>query len=511
MLQRKKWTVVVNAGLLVSMIAIGATSTRGAPPAAPGTPAKVVAFKVNDSSLMPIKSKWADYFGTHYARTMAEAGIVWNTVRSYGGPHVGFHTDSSHHAPARKGPFTGKDVFLELSDFHGPRGGMTAEQLIPELIEHDVTGIYLMTNIVRPSEEPFDKDRAYWAVRLIHEKYPEAADHVVWQIGNEVVSGHFDPKGVWNAASKQGRRPAGMKEDNFFGYDLDWKEEYYVNRYLAPAIEAIERASADVYGDPHRIRIALGSMNPYNRPNLVFLKNVMARKFDGKQAATLKGEDVWKHIDLLTVHYMTGSAGTMATLQTYCDEYLRTGKVKGIWITEDHGRAGRGPVTIVDRGMRFLAWAAENKLSADQTRLCWWGEMERDPGGQGKEATTLLGEFLAGRQMYLASQSLGDGTAYLLADGNHAELRRILVAVVPDRDRSLRLDHLQIEVPVSAGQHDWSAEAIQYSSTKPGEKSAPRIEKRDHDLTIHLDRDIPEPALVLITAHDGGQSASENR
>ena len=54
----------------------------------------------------------------------------------------------------------------------------------------------------------------------------------------------------------------------FFGYDLKWKEEYYVNDYLAPAVEAIERAAKDVYGDPRRIRILLGSMNPYNKPNI---------------------------------------------------------------------------------------------------------------------------------------------------------------------------------------------------------------------------------------------------
>lgn len=211
MLQREKQTLIVIVGLMVLASTTDASLSRGNPPGAADEAAKVVALKVDGNTLTPMKSRWADYFGTHYASSPDESGIVWNTVRSYGGTHIGYAADGAHRTAARKGPFTGKDVSLELSDFHGPRGGRTAEQLIPELIKHDITGIYIMTNTVRPSEEPFDKDRAYWAVRLIHQKYREAAEHVVWQVGNEVVSGHFDPKGVWNKAAREGRRPPGRR------------------------------------------------------------------------------------------------------------------------------------------------------------------------------------------------------------------------------------------------------------------------------------------------------------
>ncbi len=335
-----------------------------------------VSLEVSPKALTPLASPWADYFGTHYARTSEEAGKTWNTVRSFGSPHFGIQEENPS-APARKGPFTGRDVHLMLDDFQSPRGDVTATQLLPQLIEHEFTAIYLISSIVRPTLEPFDKDRAYWAVRQVHEAFPEVAPFLVWQMGNEVVSGHFDPKGVWNRNERGetgGKRPPGQKEDNFFGYDLDWKEDYYVNDYLAPAIEATERASQDVYKDPRKIQVALGSMNPYNRQNLQFLASVMNRSFDGRQAPTLKGEPVWKHIDYLTVHYMTGSDRTIETLQRYHDEYLQSGKIQGLWITEDHGHAGKGPVTILERGLRFLDWAARNELNAQQTRLCWWGE-----------------------------------------------------------------------------------------------------------------------------------------
>jgi hypothetical protein len=291
-----------------------------------------------------------------------------------------------------------------------------------------------------------------------------------------------------------------MKEDNFFGYDLKWKEEYYVNEYLAPAIEAIERASKDVYGDPRKIQVALGSMNPYNRPNLHFLKNVMERKFDGKQAPTLKGEEVWKHFDFLTVHYMTGSPGTIATLQQYHDDYLKAGKVKGIWITEDHGHAGRGPVTIIDRGLRFLAWAAKNNLGGEQTRLCWWGEGERDPGGQGREATAVLGEFFAERKLHFASQAVAGGTVYTLSDGTDAGVQRILIALAPDRGSSIKLDNLRLKLPSSDKPREWAIEAIQYSATTPSKKFAPKSEYNSGDLVVRWDRDVSEPALLMLKA-----------
>ena len=432
-----------------------------------------VTVTVSDKTMTPMKSPWADYFGTHYASTPDGAGKTWNTVRSYGGTHVGIPAENPA-APPRKGPFTGREVRFTLEDFHGARGGKTATQLIPELIEHRLTGIYIMTSVVRPSLEPFDKDRAYWAVRQIHEKFPAASQHVVWQMGNEVVSGHFDPKEVWNpregAEPGKGRKP-GQKEDNYFGYDLKWKEDYYVNDFLAPAIEATERASKDVYGDPRKIRIALGSMNPYNQPNLEFLKSVMGRTFDGKYAPTLKGEPVWKHIDLLTVHYMTGSPRTIETLQQYHDEYLKPGKVKGIWLTEDHGHAGKGPVTILERGLRFLGWAAKNNLSGAQTRLCWWGENAREPGGSGTEATRLLGGFLAGRPLHFSHRQEGAADVYLLADATDGKLGRALVALVPaERNGALECGKLTLALPAGAAAKNWTARAVRYSA-----EAAPQV------------------------------------
>ncbi|MFZ5832450.1 MAG: hypothetical protein ACOY3P_20375 [Planctomycetota bacterium] len=468
-----------------------------------------VTFTVNNKTMTAMRSQWADYFGTHYASTPEEAGKTWNTVRSYGGTHVGIQSENPA-APPRTGPFTGRDVRLTLEDFRGPRGRRSAAELIPELVEHRFTGIYIMTNIVGPSLEPFDKDRAYWAVRQIHEKFPEARRHVVWQMGNEVVSGHFDPKGVWNrreaaqeeqqVRAKQGKTKPEQREDNFFGYDLRWKEDYYVNDYLAPAIEATERAAKDVYGDPRAIQIALGSMNPYNRPNLEFLRNVMDRTFDGRQAPTLQGEPVWKHIDLLTVHYMTGSPENIATLQQYHDDYLKTGKVTGIWVTEDHGRAGKGPVTILDRGLRFLSWAALNDLGGAQTRLCWWGENEPEPGGRGREATMLVGGFLAGRPLHLSHRQESGANIYLLADAADGTLSRGLVAIVPERG-GLDCGTLTLTLPAAAGKKKWNARAVSYSLESPPQVSEVVLSQRAESLIVPVNTRVSGAWLLMFAAN----------
>jgi hypothetical protein len=415
-------------------------------------------------------------------------------VRSYGGTHTGVYaTDDS---PEHEGPFTGRTVRVGLSDFHSRfnRSGRSAERLIPDLIEHRFTAIYQMTTIVRPSLEPFDKDLAYWTVYQIHKEFPKAWKHVAWQIGNEVVSGHFDPKGV----RQKGKPPEVSPDGKFHGYDLDWKEDFYVEEYLAPAIEAIERASNDVYGDPRKINILLGSMNPYNRQNVEFLRNVMGRKFTGRYAPTLAEEPVWKHIDVLTVHYMFGGERTVQRMQTYVDDYLRTGMVDGIWMTEDHGRAGKGTVTVIERGFRFLAWVARNKLNAAQARLVWWGDGARKPGGSARDAEQLLGDFLFGGTLHFLDRAGEDGHIYLISDGLDSSTTRLLMAVVPRNDSELDLGDVRLDLPEDIPHSGWSADAIQFSATHLPDKNVTPVASKETELRVSVGKSVTEPMLIML-------------
>ena len=204
-------------------------------PEAAATSKDNIPISVSADSFTRLPSQWADYFGTHYAGSPEGVGWWWNTVRSYGGTHTGVYAKDE--SPEHVGPFTGRPVRVGLSDFHSRfnRSGKSAGQLIPDLIEHRFTAIYQMTTIVRPSLEPFDKDLAYWTIYQIHKKFPDAWQYVAWQIGNEVVSGHFDPKGV----KKHGKPPQVAPDGKFHGYDLDWKRDFYVEEYLAPAIALV--------------------------------------------------------------------------------------------------------------------------------------------------------------------------------------------------------------------------------------------------------------------------------
>lgn len=453
-----------------------------------------ISISVNAQSFTRLPSQWPEYFGTHYAGSPEGVGRWWNTVRSYGGTHTGVYaTDDS---PKHVGPFTGRTVRVGLADFHSRfnRSRRCAEQLIPDLIEHRFTAIYQMTTIVRPSLEPFDKDLAYWTVYQIHKKFPEAWQRVAWQIGNEVVSAHFDPKGV----KRQGKPPEVSPDGKFHGYDLGWKEDFYVEEYLAPAIEAVERASNDVYGDPRKIKILLGSMNPYNRQNIGFLRNVMEREFTGRRAPTLEGDPIWKHIDVLTVHYMFGGERTVERMQGYVDDYLRKGKVQGIWTTEEHGRAGKGPVTVIGRGFRFLAWVARNKLDADQARLVWWGDGTRKPGGSARDAERLLGDFLSGRSLCFREKEEENGHIYVIGDGVDASMTRILVALVPKPDSTFDLGELRVGLPEDAPHSAWAAEVIQLSTSSLPERAVLPVISDETGLRLPIARSVSEPMLLLL-------------
>jgi len=458
-----------------------------------------IQMAVDGQSLRRLPSQWQDYFGTHYASSPEHSGIAWTTVRSYGGPHIGISAATGK-APPREGPFTGKTVSIGLRDFRAPRGAgaKTAEQLIPELIKHHITAIYIMTNLIRPSvDEAFDKDLVYWTLRQIYETYPEAYRYVVFEIGNEVVSGHFDPKGL---RGQPGFQPGIAPDGKFFGYDLEWKLDYYINAYLAPSIEVIRQVSRDVYGDASKIKILLGSVNPYNRQNIWFLKTLMDSKFDGVHAPILKDEPVWKHFDVISVHYMGGSDSNMGTMQEFHDLYLKTGKVEGIWNTEDHGgRGGRGPVTIVDRGLRHLAWAAANGLSADQTRIVWYGDNAAKLGGRAREAIYLLGDFLHGRPIYLSRSKLTGANVYLVADGDDETVSRILVAIVPDRSSNLDAGNVRLCLPRQCLLSDWNARAFQYSTSAPAEETVPRVSRDERALIVNLSRSVSGPLLLFLS------------
>ncbi len=421
-------------------------------------------------------------------------GSWWGTVRGYGGVRV--QLAATRHGPEHEGPFLGRRLTVDAADFVTSDGTPVISLL--KSADPRLTFIYGVQKIIQPSiEQPFDRDLLYWTVRQLHAVDPERTRRIFWEVGNEVVGAHFDPKGIARLPENRGIK----REDNFQGYDLAWKQEYYAEEYLAPAIEAIRRASQDVYGDPRAIRILLGSMNPYNQPNRKFLEKTMATVFSGRIATSLKGKPLADEIDALNVHYMFSDGRDQfdrvtakeKTMQQYTEAYLRTGMVKRLWITEEYGGVGKGGTSIVDTGFRFLGWAARNRLDAEQTRLIWYGDRAGDGGG--RSAVELLGRFLADRRLsYRSCNWPGLDGHLLLAQGGDGA-HRLIAALIP-RDGVMPAQlHVDLPKGLSAGR----IILVRYRDDASPQFERPSFAEQDRTLTIDLPTPLAGASLLLVT------------
>ena len=446
------------------------------------------------SAWIRLPSTWAEYFGIHYSGSQEGMGAWWGTVRGYGGARVGLTTRSGE---AIEGPFQQHQVAVQANDFTTTDGTPVLPLL--EAADRRVTFIYGVQKLIRPTLEPFDRDLLYVTVRRLHAANPELGRRICWEVGNEVVGAHFDPKGIARLPENHGIK----REDNFQGYDLDWKRDFYIEEYLAPAVEAIRRAAQEVYGDPRTIRILLGSMNPYNKPNRAFLEKTMAATFTGRQAPSLAGHTVASQIDALNVHYMFSTGrenfdGVLAkteTMQCYVDQYLRTGLVKRLWITEEYGGVGKGGVSIVAAGFRFLAWVAANRLDSEQTRVIWYGDKAEDGGG--RAAVELLGRFLEGRRLDYRCQAESELTLHLLHATATGKDPRLLAALIPSRPFTGT-----ISLALPEGLAPGSITLVRYAA-----EAAPRNERltvtlEDRRLDLKITEAVAEPALLLISTAD---------
>jgi hypothetical protein len=158
-------------------------------------------------------------------------------------------------------------------------------------------------------------------------------------------------------------------------------------------------------------------------------------------------------------------------------------------------------VTILERGLRFLGWAAKNNLSGAQTRLCWWGENAREPGGSGTEATRLLGGFLADRPLHFSQRQENGANICLITDGADGKLSRGLVTIVPERFGTLDCGKLTVALPAGAAAKNWAARAVSYSTEKPPQVSAIALSRSGDSLTVPVNQTV-SGAWMLMFAED---------
>ncbi|QNN23506.1 hypothetical protein HED60_14895 [Planctomycetales bacterium ZRK34] len=454
--------------------------------------------------LVKLSSPLLSYFGTHYSRGDG-FGERYSAVRSFGGTHVRWAPPTLEQEPVVPeyvGPFTKKPVRVRLEEFHSQsrhaRDPMTGPALFDAITRRGITTVYVTPTGVVYEDKPYDRDSAYWFYRLAHEKYPTLNRYAVWQIGNELLSLHWDPKRLGRDNTK---RWWNHDHTLWYGYDLKWKLDFYINHWLGPAVQAIEAASRDVYGDERAIPIAAGSLNPYNPPNVWYIEQMMQATFDGQHVPSLAGQPVYKHIDYLTVHYMLAPPEHDNTrrLDQFVADYLQTGKVKGIWITEDHGGKAAGAPTVLERGMYFLRWVARHGLTAEQAKVFWYGEHARKGLADGTNLMSHLGGFFGDRELHFAAVDTPNAYCHVVTAraGSDAQTDRAMVVILPRRGIELNAGAIRIDAPQLAGA--WKAQAIDYSYTIDPTVFDVQVEPGPQGVRIQCNRKLINPTAIYLS------------
>lgn len=395
-------------------------------------------LSVEASASSKLVDPWEDYFGIHYL-TVDDFEPQWfdnpvfATVRDYAFPGLPrTKTDDGAIYDVTRmsryinndplvGPFTGEPVYVGLQDVANGHDQSFLDTM-PDILANDLTVVFTAESTFPiESTSSVDKDYIYWTLRQTYEAFPDAVDNIIWQWGNEINADGdiFSPS--------RANDPAGVP--------------FYVDNYLAPAIEAIQKVEADLiangtFAPGTHIPIATGSFaNVSGVANRAWMEDVMNYTITDANVTSdqIVGKQTWELVDILTGHY----PGPTTTLDTLKTDWLDTGKVDSVWITEDHGQRGQGPADLAARAVRYLDWAVNNQMDSDTSRVFWWStDATDDPGGQGIEAVDLLGSIFSGKTLYETMTDLDGIEAYvILTTDDTGDGSLTLIAIPQDYPR----------------------------------------------------------------------------
>lgn len=238
---------------------------------------------------------------------------------------------------------------------------------------------------------------------------PFNAGTVYWQVGNEINIRHFGRRlGAWT-----GKGSVNKHNDISIIPSL-------VENYIAPAVETLRSLS----GDRQRNPIILGSMAAYFRAgSMEFLDSLLNYRVKGDHAESLRGKQVFEIIDIAAIHYLvTSGDGSLLrasndpyaevldldrsqggdiwfqALDSLYDKWLATGKLHGIWATEEIGKsqanAGLGAASAIKVTARYLHWWTSHAITPEQGRSIFWGTTMGAPGTTAMEGMQTLYDFL---------------------------------------------------------------------------------------------------------------------
>lgn len=258
---------------------------------------------------------------------------------------------------------------------------------------------------------------------------PSIAGGVYWQIGNEINIRHFGRR----VCSWVGECTVNKHNDISVIPSL-------VENYLAPAVETLRSISKD----HQRNQIILGSMAAFFRvDSMKFLEELLNYRINGDHAESLRGKKVYEIIDIAAIHYLvTWGDGSLprARNDSYDEElgnlqyqdgniwlqeldnlhakWVATGKLRGIWATEEIGKSkaneNLGAATAIKVTARYMYWWARHGISSEQSRCIFWGTAKGASGTTADEGMQALNGLFGDSAIQLL-----DGAATIEASGEH--------------------------------------------------------------------------------------------
>ncbi len=273
-------------------------------------------------------------------------------------------------------------------------------------------------------------------------RLPGGGSRVFWQVGNEIDSVQYAyslrtwaGREVPDLSSFERRRPGGGGARDGAGQQSEGQRSgqrsgqrgdrgdrpgspvsmlrsdtsiipEYAEYFLAPTVEALDEASTQVFGAPGNIHVVLGSLaRTRSRAARDWLDELLRYQVRGDFAPRLAGKRVNELVDVVAIHYLVGHPGERwrSTLDELKSKWLGTGRITGIWSTEEVGYGpasrGRGAASALRVTFRYLDWCLANSFGPHQCRATMWGSNIGPEGTRVGEGMRTLFEFLGARSL----------------------------------------------------------------------------------------------------------------
>ena len=438
--------------------------------AAPLKGSNPLAVDFSPEKMTALKSGWNEYLGVHFET----APGPWKMVRQFDGPGFAPPLRPRHPADLKqfKGPFTGNPADCALSDFRDwkRKGARGLDENLAQLVRDDRSAIFIAPWTA--AFTPATQDEVWALMKVAYGGNVGAEGRLYFQWGEDINS-----RQLGAPAKVPGARPVR-------GNNLPASAKNYAENYFAPAVEAVRRASDEIFHDARRIPILSGSCALAGKAEYrAWFTSVLDHELSGASAPSLKGQRVIQLVDYLTVNYPFTNAETDAPLQELWDRY--GAQVKGLWVTEEFGVTGRSLGDLLARAARFLAWAARNQLDAQQARMLF--NITHRPQGPNKafDAYRAIGEAFHDSALSIGTEDKDNKRIHRIRCGDGKML--VVISTIPGRRpaRAIPLSEISLEVGEAQAAKPWIARIIQLS--KPVNKKKPPFEKPPDTLPVNKD------------------------